>query len=91
MPSTDGAVGRSATTSWSPGGGTEVHDQGSPSSRKKEDRKKPLLGFAKMNRNQLAEKAQQLQIPVSENHTRGQLIKIIREDLIQQSTPKGSS
>ena len=51
---------------------------------------KPLLGFAKMNRNQLAEKARQLQIPVSENHTRGQLIKIIREDLIQQSTPKGS-
>ena len=43
-----------------------------------------------MDRNQLAEKARQLQIPVSENHTRGQLIKIIREDLIQQSTPKGS-
>ena len=38
----------------------------------------------------MAEKARQLQIPVSENHTRGQLIKIIREDLIQQSTPKGS-
>ena len=30
MPSIDGAFGRSATTSWNPGGGTEVHDQGSP-------------------------------------------------------------
>ena len=30
MPSNDGAVGRSATTAWSPGGGTEVQDQGSP-------------------------------------------------------------
>ena len=30
MPSNDGASGRSAATSWSPGGGTEVHDQGSP-------------------------------------------------------------
>ena len=30
MPSTDGASGRSATTSWSLGGGTEVCDQGSP-------------------------------------------------------------
>ena len=28
--STDGASGRSATKSWSPGGGIEVHDQGSP-------------------------------------------------------------
>ena len=51
---------------------------------------KPLLGFAKMNKNQLAEKARQLQIPVSENHMRGHLIKIIREDLMQKSTPKGS-
>ena len=30
IPSIDGACGRSATTSWNPGGGTEVHDQGSP-------------------------------------------------------------
>ena len=43
-----------------------------------------------MNRNQLAEKARQLQIPESENHTRGQLIKTIRKDLIQQSTPNDS-
>ena len=87
--SPDGASGRSATTSWSPGGGLEVHDQGSPFSRK-EDKEKPLLGFVNMNRNQLAEKARQLQIPVSGNHTRRHLINIIREDLIQQSTPKGS-
>ena len=32
----------------------------------------------------------QLQIPISENHTRGHLIKFIREDFMQQSTPKGS-
>ena len=51
---------------------------------------KPLLGFAKMNRSQLAGKARQPQIPVCENHTRGHLIKIIRDDLMQQSTPKGS-
>ena len=32
---------------------------------------KPLLGFAKMNRNQLAEKARQLQIPgIRESHER---------------------
>ena len=54
------------------------------------EQEKPLLGFAKMNRSQLAEKAIQLQIAVYENHTRGHLIKIIREDLTQQSTPKGS-
>ena len=52
---------------------------------------KPLLGVAKMNKSQLADKARQLQIPVSENHTRRHLIKIIREDLMQQSTPKGSN
>ena len=44
------------------------------------EQEKPLLCFAKMNRGQLAEKARQLQILVYENHTRGHLIKIIRED-----------
>ena len=38
---------------------------------KERGQEKPLLGFAKVNRNQLAEKARQLQIPVSEHHTRG--------------------
>ena len=32
---------------------------------------KPLFGFTKMTRNQLADKARQLQIAISENHTRG--------------------
>ena len=50
----------------------------------------PLLGFARMTRSQLADKARQLQIPVSETHTRGHLITMMREDLMQQSTPKGS-
>ena len=54
------------------------------------EQKKLLLGFAKVNRSQLAEKARQLQIPVYENHTRGHLIKLMREDFMQQSTPKGS-
>ena len=56
---------------------------------KEEQQEKQLLGFAKMNRSQLADKARQLQIPVPKNHTRGHLIKITREDLMQQST-KGS-
>ena len=42
------------------------------------EQEKLLLGFAKMNRSQLAEKARQLQIPVNEKHTRGHLIKIIK-------------
>ena len=50
----------------------------------------PLLGLAKMNRSQLADKACQLQKPTSENHTRRQMIRAIREDLIQQRTPNGS-
>ena len=57
---------------------------------KEGEQEKPLLRFAKMKRSQLADKARQLQIPMSENQTRGHLIKSIREDLMQQSTPKGS-
>ena len=55
---------------------------------KQEERESPLLGVARMTRSQLADKARQLQIPVSENHTRGHLSKITREDLMQQSTPR---
>ena len=40
---------------------------------------KTLLGFASMTRSQLADKARQLQIPVTVNHTRGHLM----------SAPKG--
>ena len=43
-----------------------------------------------MTTSQLADKARQLQIPLSEDHKRGHLINIMREDLVQQSTPKGS-
>ena len=43
------------------------------------EQEKPFLGFAKRNWSL-----------VYENHTRGHLTKIIREDLLQQSTPKGS-
>ena len=57
---------------------------------KEEEQEKPLLGFAKMNRSQLEVKARQLQIPVSENRTRRHLINIIREDVAQLATPKGS-
>ena len=57
---------------------------------KEGEQEKPLLGFAKMTGSQLADKARQLQIPVSENHTRGHLINIIKEDCMQQPTPKGS-
>ena len=56
---------------------------------KEGEQEKPLSGFAKMNRSQLADKARQPQVPVLENHTRGHLIKIMREDFMQQSTPKG--
>ena len=48
---------------------------------KEEEQENPLLGVARMTRSQLADKARQLQIPVSENHTRGLLTKIFREDL----------
>ena len=47
-------------------------------SEKKEKQEKPLLGFARMNRSQLADKALQLQISVSENQTRRHLINIIK-------------
>ena len=57
---------------------------------KEGEQEKPLLGFAQLNRSQMAHKARQLQIPTSENHTRGHMIKCTREDLTQQSTPKGS-
>ena len=40
-------------------------------------------------RSQLADKARQFQIPTSENHTKGQLVRTIREDLMLQATPKG--
>ena len=56
---------------------------------KEGEQEKPLSGFAKMNRSQLADKARQPQVPALENHTRGHLIKIMREDFMQQSTPKG--
>ena len=57
---------------------------------KKEEQEKSLLGFAKMNKNQLADKARKLQTTVSQNHTKGHLIKIISEGLMQQTTPKDS-
>ena len=57
---------------------------------KKGEQETPLLGFVRMIRSQLADKARQQQILVSENHTRGHFIKIFQEDLLQQSTPKGS-
>ena len=50
----------------------------------------PLLGFANMNRSQLADKARQLKIPITESHRRGHLIMLIRKNLMQQSTPEGS-
>ena len=56
---------------------------------KEAEQEKPLLGFAKMNRSQLADKARQLQIPISENHARGHLIKSIREDLIEAVNTEG--
>ena len=45
---------------------------------KEGEQDKPLLGFARTTRSQLADKVRQLQIPVSENHTTGHLIKIVR-------------
>ena len=48
---------------------------------KEREQDKPLLGFAKLNKSQLADKAR-LQIPVSENHTREYLTKIIRGDFM---------
>ena len=42
---------------------------------------KPLLEFARMTRSQLADKARQQQIPVSDSHVTGHLIKITRETL----------
>ena len=57
---------------------------------KEEEQENPLLGVARMTRSQLADKARQLQIPVSENHTRGLLTNIFWEDLVQQSNTKGS-
>ena len=56
---------------------------------KEEEQENPLLGVARMTRSQLADKARQQLIPVSENHTREHLTKIIREDLVQQSNTKG--
>ena len=44
---------------------------------------KPLLGFAKMTRSQHADKARQLPIPISESHTKGHLINLKGEDLMQ--------
>ena len=58
---------------------------------KEGEQEKSLLEFAKMTRSQLADKERQLQIPMSENHTRGHFVKITRENLMQQSTPKGSN
>ena len=57
---------------------------------KEEEQENPLLGVARMTRSQLADKARQLQIPVSENHTRGHLTKITREDLDAAVNTKGS-
>ena len=50
----------------------------------------PLLGLAKMNRSQLADKARQLNIPTAESHTKGHSIRLKRENRMQQSTPVGS-
>ena len=49
-----------------------------------------LSGLAKMNRSQLADKARQLNVPIAESHTRGHLIRSIREHQMQQSTPVAS-
>ena len=50
----------------------------------------PLLGLAKMNRSPLADKARQVNIPIAESHTRGLLIRLLRGNHTQQSTPAGS-
>ena len=90
MPSTDGRARRGTATSWRKSCRMEGNDQGPSLFSKEEDKAKPLLRFAKMNRSQQAGKARQLQTPLTENLTRGRLIKITREDLMQQATPKGS-
>ena len=82
MPSTDGTVGRGTTTPRSTGGGTEGNAQGSTLLERRRGGK-PTLGIRKDDHDKP-------HIPISENHTRVHLIKIIREDLMQQSSPKGS-
>ena len=77
MPTTDGTIRRGTTTMWSAGVLTEGHDQGSSLLERKGNRKNTLLGFARMTRSQLADKALQPQSPISENHTRGHLVNFI--------------
>ena len=71
MPSTDGTAGRGATTPWCTGLKAMIKDLLFSNEGVRE---KPLLGLAKMNRSQLADKARQLHVAVSENHTRGILL-----------------
>ena len=74
--------GRGTTPTWSTVVGTEGHEQGSSLLQRRGTRK-TTLGIRK-DRSQLADKTRQLQIEVSENHTRGHLIKIARRDLMKQ-------
>ena len=46
---------------------------------KEDGQEQPLLCRAKMNRSQLADKARQLNIQIADSHTRGHLIRSIRE------------
>ena len=57
---------------------------------KEDGQEQPLLGLAKMNRSELADKAGQLNIPVAESHTKGNSLGLIRDNHMQQSTPVGS-
>ena len=89
MPSIDGTAGRSTTSSGSAGDGIEGHDQ-RHAFIKEDGQEQPLLGLAKINRSQLADKAGQLNFPIAKSHTRGHSIRHIREHHMQQSTPVGS-
>ena len=90
VPSTAGTARQGAATPWSTGDRTEGNIKNLLLSQE-EAQEKLLLGFAKMNRSPPADRARQLQIPTSKNHTRRQLIRIIREDFMQQATPKCST
>ena len=88
MPQLLDHVGRGITATRSTSVRTEGHDQGSFLVEKKGNRKKPTLRIRKDDQEPAG--GQGMTVAVFENHTRGHLISVMREDFLQQSTPKGS-